>query len=82
MPRRDEVYATSTPDGTAILHIPSGTITTLNPTGALIWEALRAGKAAEQIARELASRTGADPHMVESDVSSFISQLQSQHLLP
>ena len=45
-------------DGTVILNTRLGTISTLNPTGAFIWQALKRGESLEAIAESLAQETG------------------------
>lgn len=68
-------------DGAAILDIPRSQITTLNATGAFIWDKLQQGLAVDQVVRDLAAASGTDPTIVETDVHSFLEQLQSKQLL-
>ena len=69
------------PDGAAILDIPRNQITTLNATGAFIWDKLQHGLAIDQVIRELAAASSTDPMIVETDVHSFLEQLRSKQLL-
>jgi hypothetical protein len=69
-------------DGTAILDIKAGRISTLNSTGAYIWQALQRGEAFETIAEGLARETGEEAKVVERDVADFIEVLKKQDLLP
>jgi hypothetical protein len=67
-------------DGAAILDPCSGKITTLNETGAFVWQALQRGERAEEIARNLARDTGEDLAVVEQGVTAFITELTEHHL--
>jgi coenzyme PQQ synthesis protein D (PqqD) len=68
-------------DGTAILNTHAGTMTTLNATGAYIWQALERGETAEAIAADLARKTGEAVDLVERDIVAFLIDLREQHLL-
>jgi hypothetical protein len=68
-------------DGAAILDIPHNQITTLNSTGAFIWDKLQQGLAVDQVVRDLATASSTDPMIVEKDVYSFLEQLRSKQLL-
>jgi hypothetical protein len=68
-------------DGAVILDIPRNTMTTLNSTGAYIWERLDKGMSLDSIIAELASDSGADPSIVAADVSEFLETLQSEQLV-
>ena len=67
-------------DGAAILDQRSGTITTMNATGAYIWAALQQGMSAEAIAAKLAHKTGEDLSSVRRDVTVFVADLTERHL--
>jgi hypothetical protein len=54
---------------------------TINSTGSYVWQRLQQGKQIDEIIRELASETGADPVAVDRDVQAFLSELKSRHLL-
>ena len=68
-------------DGAAVLDMPSGTITTLNPAGAYIWQALQRGETAETIAANLARETGEALDVVKGGVAAFLAELKDQDLL-
>lgn len=68
-------------DGAAILDLRQGTLSTLNPTGAYVWEALRRGESAEAIVNALAEKTGESRDLIDSDVREFLSSLQAHHLM-
>lgn len=67
-------------DGAVILDIPNNKMTTLNQTGAYIWQRLQKGVAIDQIAVELARETGADEAVVAADVNEFMEELKSKRL--
>jgi hypothetical protein len=46
-----------------------------------VWERLRQGKLVDEIVRELARETDADPATVDRDVQAFLDELKSKHLL-
>lgn len=68
-------------DGAAILDTKAGSISTLNSTGALIWQALERGEDTEAIAAGLARETGEQIEVVRRDLENFINALKSQNLL-
>jgi 6-phosphogluconate dehydrogenase (decarboxylating) len=68
-------------DGAAILDTKRGMISTLNPTGAYVWQALECGKPVETIIANLAQETGEDSAVVDRDVREFLNTLKQKHLL-
>lgn len=68
-------------DGAVILDIPRNTMTTLNSTGAFVWERLQRGLEVDAIARELAQDIGVEESVVARDVEEFMEQLKSRHLV-
>jgi Coenzyme PQQ synthesis protein D (PqqD) len=69
-------------DGAVILDIERGRITTLNITGAFVWQRINQGEVLDSIAAELARETGEDPLTVERDVREFVDSLRQSRLLP
>jgi len=69
-------------DGAAILDIEHGSISTLNPTGAYVWQGLRRGESLETIIANLARDTGEEFLLVEHDVRKFVEDLKQKRLLP
>jgi hypothetical protein len=69
-------------DGAAILDIESDRISTLNSTGALVWQALERGEDTEAIAQDLARLTGEEIDAVRKDVAEFVEALRKQNLFP
>lgn len=69
-------------DGAAILNITAGTISTLNGTGAIVWQALERGDDVGSIVKQLVRETGADIGTVREDVAYFVQSLRKQNLFP
>jgi Coenzyme PQQ synthesis protein D (PqqD) len=67
-------------DGAAILDVSRNQITTLNSTGAFIWNKLQQGRTIEQAIKDLATESDTDPAVVERGVNAFLEQLKSEHL--
>lgn len=68
-------------DGAAILDTERGTISTLNRTGAYIWQALERGESEETVVAGLARETGASANTVERDVHDFLTSLEACRLI-
>lgn len=68
-------------DGAAILNTEAGSISTLNPTGAHVWQALERGEDLEAIAAGLARETGEHIAVVRKDLEDFINALKRENLL-
>ena len=69
-------------DGGVILDIERGLISTLNSTGAYVWNGMQRGDSLETITANLARETGEDPLTVERDVHEFVKDLKQRSLLP
>jgi len=69
-------------DGAAILDIDRGLISTLNATGAYVWQGLERGEPLETIIANLARETGEDALVIDRDVRGFLDSLNQKHLLP
>jgi hypothetical protein len=68
-------------DGAAVLDTERGTISTLNTTGAYIWQALERGEREEEIVDQLARETGESPNAIRGDVKDLIASLRGQKVL-
>ena len=68
-------------DGAVLLDLKHGKITTLNSTGAFVWDALQRSEDPRQIATHLASETDQHIELLERDVEQFIASLTAQKLL-
>ena len=68
-------------DGAAVLDTERGTISTLNTTGAYVWQALERGECEEDIVEALARETGTPREVIRQDVSDFIAALQENKML-
>jgi hypothetical protein len=69
-------------DGGVILDIEAGAISTLNPTGALVWRRLECGEPIEMIVASLAQASGENVATVAQDVREFVDELTNRNLLP
>ena len=74
------LHTAANEDGAAILDVERGEISTLNATGAYIWQALQRGQALDTIVHDLARETGAETEVVDRDVRNFIETLKAKHL--
>lgn len=79
--KSSHLYTAFDTDGAAILDIERGEISTLNPTGAYVWQALERGETLDVIVGSLARETREDHAIVECDVRKFIETLKERHLL-
>ena len=71
-----------TQDGAAILDSQQGIISTLNATGAFIWQALARGESPEEVVSALARETNTAAEAIEPDVLAFIRDLKERRLHP
>jgi hypothetical protein len=78
---KTHLHTVADQDGAAILDIERGLISTLNPTGAFVWQGLERGEPLETIIANLATETGGEPWVVERDVRAFVKSLRDNHLL-
>jgi hypothetical protein len=69
-------------DGAVILDIERDSMSTLNPTGAYVWQRLQRGETIEMIIANLARETGEDHLLVERDLREFVAELQRKQLMP
>jgi len=69
-------------DGAVLLDMYRGTITTLNATGAFIWQAAERGKSDKEITDELVQETGTAAESIRPDVLDFLATLKREKLLP
>lgn len=82
MVRPDPQLRTATsPDGAAILDIPRNQITTLNSTGAFVWDRLQQGLSIDQVIHDLAVDSQTDEFIVDREVRAFVEQLRLEQLL-
>jgi hypothetical protein len=69
-------------DGAAILDAERGSLSTLNPTGAYVWQRLQRGESLDNVVASLARETSEDSSVVERDVREFVEDLKRNYLLP
>ena len=67
--------------GAAVLDTKLGLMSTLNATGAYVWQGLERGESIEKIAANLSRETGAPRETVERDVCEFVDSLRAHQLL-
>jgi hypothetical protein len=68
-------------DGAVLLDIPRNAMTTLNSTGAYVWERLNRGMSVAAVVAELSKDTGVDEAIVGADLEVFLEELKSRHLM-
>jgi hypothetical protein len=68
-------------DGAAILNSMAGTITTLNSTGAFVWQGLERGEDVDIIAQNLARETGEEVDAIKTDLYEFVDAMKKEKLL-
>jgi hypothetical protein len=68
-------------DGAAILDLKAGRISTLNSSGAYVWQALGRGEEIDTISEGLAQQTGEPVDAVRQDIVEFLAALKKQGLL-
>lgn len=82
MPQANHLRSIHEDAGTVILDTARGVLSTLNPTGGLIWQALHDGKREEEIVTFLVAETNGTPESVAKDVAEFICELRANGLVP
>jgi len=69
-------------DGEAvIINLSTGVYYSMDRTGALVWEALAAGRSAEEIAAALSASGGVPADVVESDMDRVLTLLVGEGLV-
>ena len=69
-------------DGAVILDMERNAMSTLNSTGAYVWDGLQRGQSIDEIIESLARETGTDRLLVDQDVHAFMHDLKLKHLMP
>lgn len=77
----EEIKSVVSPDGAILLDTRAGRLVGLNPTGAVIWDRLRAGADAEQITGELAACYDVDRDRARADVLGVIAAMLDRGLI-
>jgi 3-phosphoglycerate kinase len=67
-------------DGAVILNSVAGTITTLNSTGAFVWQGLERGEDVDTIAQNLARETGEEVTAIRYDLLEFVACMEKAKL--
>ena len=81
MNQDQNLRATVNQDGAAILDLRAGRISTLNSSGAYVWQALGRGEEIDTISEGLAQQTGEAVDAVKQDIVEFLEALKKQGLL-
>ena len=81
MNEQQHTRATVNQDGAAILDLKAGRISTLNSSGAYVWQALGRGEEIDTISEGLAQQTGEPVDAVRRDIVKFLESLKKQGLL-
>jgi hypothetical protein len=77
-----QVRFVSNPEGAVLLHLERGHYQSLNGTGAAIWKEISGGASSDEVVTRLCDRYPAMPReRVETDVSTFLSQLAARGLV-
>jgi Coenzyme PQQ synthesis protein D (PqqD) len=79
--RHDHFRTIVNQDGAVILDTKAGRISTLNSSGAYVWQAMGRGEEFEIIAKGLAEQAGEPIEAVKEDVLRFLDALKKQGLL-
>ena len=81
MNQQQHLRATVNQDEAAILDLKAGRISTLNSSGAYVWQALGRGEEIDTISEGLAQQTGEAVDVVKQDIVEFLEALKKQGLL-
>ena len=81
MPQQHHLRSVHDDGGTAILDTARGVLSTLNPTGGFIWQALQDGKSKDEIVGLLVAETNGPTDIVAKDVADFIQELEANALI-
>jgi hypothetical protein len=81
MNQQQHLRSTVNQDGAAILDLKAGRISTLNSSGAYVWEALGRGEEIDTISEGLAQQTGEPKDAVKRDIVEFLESLKKHGLL-
>lgn len=81
MRQQQHLRSTVNQDGAAVLDLKAGRISTLNSSGAYVWQALGQGEEIETISEGLAEQTGEPKDAVRQDVVEFLEALKKHGLL-
>lgn len=68
-------------DGGMLLDLETGNFFGLNPTAASIWARIVDGTTPTEIARDLATETGADLDTINADVTRLVADLADRELI-
>lgn len=79
---KEHLLSVVSQDGAVILNIEAGRLSSLNSTGAYIWQALERGDETQSIVEEVARMTGEPIDVLQRDIADFIKTLAGENILP
>jgi hypothetical protein len=79
--RADEIIARPVDDGALLVHLQSGKVWHLNPTGAQVWALIDGQRTLRAIGAEIAGSYGIAPGAAERDVLQVAETLIGEGLL-
>jgi hypothetical protein len=79
--RADEIIARPVDDGALLVHLQSGKVWHLNPTGAQVWSLIDGQRTLRAIGAEIAGNYGISPLAAERDIMQVAETLVSEGLL-
>ena len=79
--KQDEVEWRETGDEIVALHVGTATYMSINPSGAVLWEAVTTGATRDELVKRLVDRFGIDAEQAGADVDGFVQGLAESGLL-
>ena len=79
--KQDEVEWRDTGDEIVALDVGTATYLSVNPSGALLWEAVTAGATREELVERLVERFHIEREQAGPDVDAFLAELGERGLL-
>ncbi len=76
----DQAIANAVADETVILHLGNGTYFGLDPIGARLWDALKAGDPPSSICAAVLEAYDVEPEQLNADLRALLEELRSNDL--
>lgn len=77
----EQAIANAVADETVILHLGNGTYFGLDPIGAQMWEAIKAGEPPVAICAAVLEQYDVDPQQLAEDLRTLLAELASNDLV-
>lgn len=77
----DQAIANAVADETVILHLGNGTYFGLDPIGARMWDAIKAGEPPMAICEAVLEQYDVDPQQLADDLRMLLAELASNDLV-